>query len=549
MASWSLIGIIVAVLVIKFKPEYSVHESYFLTVPAAILISWILRFIYSAILYPVYFTPVKHIPTPPNRSWLRGNTGVLTLKFPTDLATKWIKNVPNSGLIRYYAIGNLERVLVVSPKAISDLLVAKSYDFIRPDIAHIQLSTITGEGLLVAEGDVHKTQRKTLMPSFSYRHIKDLYPIFWSKAIQMVNEIEKGLPKNGNTIQVSTWSSRAMLDIIGLAGMSYDFNSVKDPTNELSGHYSNLLSTPSGYQRIVATFCLFVIGFKYYTSIPTPYIRGMLHSVQCIRDTAKQILLEKQAKLKRGEDIGIDILSVAMRSGNFSDENLIDQMMTFLAAGHETTSTAFQFAVYAMSKHQHIQTRLREELREKLPLSLLVESKDDEGYKTEPIPASAIDNNFPYLNAFLNEVLRYYPSVPFTSREAAHDTTLAGQHVPKGTNILISPEIINKDEDLWGADAKVFNPDRWLADAGTNNNGGNKSNGGAISNYAFGTFIHGPRSCIGQGFARAELAIFVAVFVSKFEVALKDPEKKLEVRQIITQAPADGVVVNLKVLS
>jgi hypothetical protein len=69
---------------------------------------------------------------------------------------QWKKTIPNPGLLRYYVIGNRERIIVLSPKAIADLLVNKSYDFIRPEIARVQLSKVTGEGLLVAEGDVHK---------------------------------------------------------------------------------------------------------------------------------------------------------------------------------------------------------------------------------------------------------------------------------------------------------------------------------------------------------------------------------------------------------
>jgi cytochrome P450 len=381
------------------------------------------------------------------------------------------------------------------------------------------------------------------MPSFSYRHIKDLYPIFWRKAIEMTDEIEKSLPA-AKTIQIGDWASRAMLDIIGLASMDYDLNSVKDPNNELSRHYSKLLTPPTGLQRFVAIACLFVVGFKWYFRVPTAYTRTVLQSVAYIRGVTKKIIREKQAKLERKEDIGVDILSVAMRSGNFSDENLVDQIMTFLAAGHETTSSAFQFAVYALSKHPDMQTRLRDEISKVMPLSLLKNSK-------EPVPAAAIDNSLPYLTAFLSEVLRFYPSVPLTAREAARDTTLAGQHIPKGTNVVIAPEITNKDPNFWGRDAHMFNPERWLD---TNTGGdaegiGRRSTGGASSNYAYSTFIHGPRSCIGQGFARAELTIFVAVFVRRFEVALEQPGKALRVRQIITQAPADGVVVKIKILN
>jgi len=67
-----------------------------------------------------------------------------------------METVPNNGLIRYYTVGNLERVFVTSPNALREVLVQKVYDFPKPDLAKIQLSRITGTGLLIAEGDEHK---------------------------------------------------------------------------------------------------------------------------------------------------------------------------------------------------------------------------------------------------------------------------------------------------------------------------------------------------------------------------------------------------------
>lgn len=70
----------------------------------------------------------------------------------------WIRNVPNDGLIRYYMVGNLERVLLTSPKALSEVLVHKAYDFCKPELVQLQLRRVTGNGLLLAEGDEHKVR-------------------------------------------------------------------------------------------------------------------------------------------------------------------------------------------------------------------------------------------------------------------------------------------------------------------------------------------------------------------------------------------------------
>jgi cytochrome P450 len=398
------------------------------------------------------------------------------------------------------------------------------------------------------------------MPSFSYRHIKDLYPVFWSKAVQMTNEIEKGVKqKNGeDTVQISNWSGRAMLDIIGLAGINDDFNSVKDPKNELARRYESLGGGSSTLQLLVALVCFFFIGFKWFFHIPTKENRNTLDAVKYIREVSHKHVNEKRLRIEQGEGEGentaVDILSVAMRSGSFTDSNLVDQMMTFLAAGHETTSSAFQWSIYALSKHPEVQTRLRKEIRESLPSIPFADLDDtknvsDIKHKFSSLFTAVDSNNhhsLPFLWAVVNEILRFYPSVPFTSREALRDTTLAGQYIPKGTTVLVAPDVTNRDVDVWGEDAEEFNPERWLDNNEDGTSITHNNHGGAKSNYANLTFIHGPRSCIGQGFARAELAIFVVVFVYRFEFELSEPEKELEIRREITQAPTDGVVVRVR---
>ena len=83
--------------------------------------------------------------------------------------------------------------------------------------------------------------------------------------------------------------------------------------------------------------------------------------------------------------------------------------------------------------------------------------------------------------------------------------------VPRGTRVIVCPWAINRSRDLWGPDALEFRPERWLDAAGERFVGG----GGAASNYGFMTFLHGPRSCIGQQFAKAELACLLACWVGR----------------------------------
>ncbi|KAE8319781.1 cytochrome P450 [Aspergillus transmontanensis] len=498
----------------------------------SILVS-LLKVFYNWVLYPDFFTPIKKIPSPPGRSWITGNSDTVFLEAPYEHMRKWLENVPNDGLIRYYVSINLERILPVGPRALKEILVTKSYDFPKPEFIRASLKRLAGEhGLLLVEGDDHKKSKKNLLPAFAYRHIKEMYPIFWSKSIEMVRVMDEDLRKKAdptdNVLRMGAYASRAALDIVGVAGMDHDFQSLRDPNNKLVRTYQNLMSEPPLYMKIIFLLTLLLGDPAFVHDLPLERNRSIERSSETIRDVARQMIRQKRAKWESGSSTteDIDIVSVALRSGNFTEEELVDQMMTFLGAGHETTSTALQWCVYVLCKHPDVQTRLREEIRTNLP-----------PISTEnPQPPAATDiDNLPYLNAVCNEVLRYHPSVPATIRCASRDTTIIGEPIPKGTLFLIAPEIIGKSKELWGPDADKFDPERWLGP-------GRANNGGADSNYANLTFLHGPRSCIGQGFAKAELACMVAVVVGKYHMELKNPNAPLEVRQQATVCPKDGVL-------
>lgn len=477
--------------------------------------------------------------------------------------------MPNNGLIRYLGLLNQERILVTSPQALSEVLVTKNYDFVKPRFMRFGLGRILGIGILLAEGDEHRAIRKNLMPAFAFRHVKDLYPVFWDKAREGVQAMtqqilvdaakeplasttsaadpekaaaaasseQDGAGANQAVLEVGSWASRVTLDIIGVAGMGHDFRAIADPTNKLFRTY-NLVFKPSRQAQVLQMIGLF-LPMWLVMRIPVRRNEDMALAAKTIRQVCMDLIREKQAKLARKELHDVDILSVALESGGFSEENLVDQLMTFLAAGHETTASSMTWAIYLLCCHPEAQTRLRQEIRERLP------SLDD---STASISSLDIDR-MPYLNAVCSEVLRYMAPVPMTMREAAVDTTIQGQRVPKGTRIMLSPSGTNKDMSLWGPDATKFNPERWLPKFEGDKSAGL---GGATSNYALLTFLHGPRSCIGLGFAKAEFACLLAAWVGKMEFELEDPElldeKKLDIKAGVTSRPSKGLRVKARVL-
>lgn len=365
-------------------------------------------------------------------------------------------------------------------------------------------------------------QRKALMPAFSFRHIKELYPLFWSKAMESTEEIAKACKSDAKPQKAYEWASRVTLDIIGQSGLGYDFNATSNPHGMIVQNYRDLMDEePPNFQWTIIGIWT-PLKLMWHLRLPPlghgKMVANMLRNFLTKRVEEKRLLLEKDAASQ------IDILSIAMKSGVFSDADVVDQMMTFLAAGHETTASALTWAIYQLCNYPEIQTRLREELLSSLPAI-----RDP----NSTVTAQQIDS-LPYLNAVCSEILRFIPSVPATMRDAVVDTTIQGHFVPKGTRILMSPWAMNTSTALWGPDAGEFNPDRWMG----------ASSGGVKNNYGFLTFLHGPRSCIGKDFAKAEFLCLLAAWVARFKVSWPEGRRlEMEIWGWVTVRPGHKMPV------
>ena len=394
------------------------------------------------------------------------------------------------------------------------------------------------------------------MPAFAFRHIKELYPVFWSKSRDLVERVAEAskatVPSSekqaGSTqdpeksaadavthapgaIEVGEWSSRATLDIIGQAGMGVDFNALGDPNNKLSAHYQNVFNLGKGSGKFWQIMGFF-LPFWFLKNLPVKRNQELVEAQQYIKQTCRDLIRTKRQAMAE-KKAGVDIISVALESGGFTDEELVNQMMTFLVAGHETTSTSFIWGIFLLCRHPDVQAKLRAEIHAKLP-----------SLQSDSITAADIDGCH-YLHAVCAEIFRLWSPVTLTMRVAAQDATLAGKFLPKGTTVILAPWALNTSTTGWGPDALEFKPERWLDADGSANN-----RGGADSNYSFLTFLHGPRSCIGQKFAQAEFACLLAAWVGRFETRFEEgsphAEGEPEVQGGITSKPKGGLWVRLE---
>jgi cytochrome P450 len=248
----------------------------------------------------------------------------------------WVQEIPNDGLLRFRGFFNEYRLIPTSPETLKSVLADNSYDFEKPPAIRKFLVKILGAGLIIVEGDVHKFQRKNVLPSFQVKYIKELYPVFWNKTRGLVEGIERELEgysheKEEHAIEFGEWATRVTLDIIGLAGMGRDFDAVRNADDELVGAYNELLE-PTLEKAIY--FAANIIGPQdLIQKLPWSQNKVLRKTTGNLRRFCLALVRDRRANFKAHGEFSNDILSLLISSNNFSDEELVDQMLTFLAAG------------------------------------------------------------------------------------------------------------------------------------------------------------------------------------------------------------------------
>ncbi|KAF3933753.1 hypothetical protein ABW19_dt0207155 [Dactylella cylindrospora] len=482
--------------------------------------------IFHWLIYPNWFSPLRGLPEPKAPSFWNGH-GHEIIKARTGEPQKaWMKDVPNDGLLVYRGIMNRERLMPTNPKVLAEVLSSKSYTFVKPRLFQFSLARLLGNGILMAEGDEHKRQRKILTPAFHPRHLRSLFPLFWAKSLEMTHLITAEIKKaevEDPVIDFNSWGSRCTLDIIGKSGAGIDFNALADPTSNMLQVYRKVFSPTPGQQWMGILNMFMPLWFM--RSLPLKAVRDITAARNVIMKVCMDMIVKKKKQMAEKEQMHPDILSIMIEEGSLTDEEMQNQLMTFMAAGHETTAASVSWSVYELARRPEIAEKLRTAIREAIP-SL-----------EETPPSMETIENIRYLRNFCNEILRFHPPVPLTLREASVDTTLNGHPVPKDTAVMVIAAAINHAEEFWGPDAAEFNPDRWDKPGG---------NGGATSNYANMTFLMGPRSCIGQKFAMEEFKAIVTCLAGKFAFEEETKDMEISVRGGITQRPIHNGMLPLK---
>ncbi|KAG0274792.1 hypothetical protein BGZ95_009460 [Linnemannia exigua] len=480
-------------------------------------------------LYPTFLSPLRRIPGPPNKSKnnkyhipLMGLFLDLIYEEPGRKYRDWIEQY--GGIFCYRGLFNAQQVVLGDPKAIQHVFSTHAYDYPKPDRAIRLLSQVIGKGVLLVEGDVHRKQRKMLNPAFSHKHIKEMVPTMAVPAEMLGRIWENRVDQSKeNVIEFDIVGdlSACTLDIIGRAGFGYDFQALIDPNNELSHAYRQLFVSAS------PTIQLLRLYIPFYIDIPFKHNRIRKQSARTIDRTTTRIIQEKRVQIATkgsSEDgdqgDGKDLMSILIRAneqvgslddGKLTDTELKAQIMTFMAAGHETTSATVTWMLHVFSTHPEVQKQVRQEMLDHI-------GRPSESNKS-PLAYDSL-NALPYLNACVKELLRFIPPVPNTSRVASRDDTILGYEIPKGTQVFLSSAALHKLKSVYGEDAEEFKPERWMdpSTLAEEQRASTKFVTPDMS-WAYQPFLSGPRNCIGSKFATIETKILLYYLLINLEYA------------------------------
>ncbi|HEY0321554.1 MAG TPA: cytochrome P450 [Pyrinomonadaceae bacterium] len=369
-----------------------------------------------------------------------------------------------------------------------------------------------GDGLFTAKTQEPNWSKahNILLPNFSHRAMKGYHPMMLDIAEQLVLKWER--LNAGEEIDVVREMTNLTVDTIGLCGFGYRFNSFyHDSEHPFVSAMANALGTSMDELSDMPMEKL----------VQKKRSRQFQVDVRTMNEIVDRIIKDRRAV---GEDLSdkTDLLSymlsgVDKKSGEQLDDlNIRYQVITFLIAGHETTSGLLSFAIYHLLNHAYVLARAVEEVDRVFG--------DDLSIK----PTYAQVNQLTYIAQILKETLRLFPTAPAYALVPYTDTVLGGRYkIKRQHQINVLLPMLHRDPRVWGEQAEVFNPDNFMPEKEA-----------ALPPNAYKPFGNGQRACIGRQFALQEATLVIAMILQRFKL-IDHTRYELKIKETLTMKPED----------
>ncbi|RYC79765.1 Bifunctional cytochrome P450/NADPH--P450 reductase [Fusarium oxysporum f. sp. narcissi] len=377
-----------------------------------------------------------------------------------------------------------------------------------------KLRPLAGDGLFTAQHGNHDwaVAHRILMPLFGPLKIREMFPDMQDVGEQLCLKWARVGPSA--TIDVANDFTRLTLDTIALCTMNYRFNSF----------YSNEKMHP-----FIESMAAALVDADKQAMLPdiigSCRIRALSafrKHVASMRELCRELIQDRRKNPVEGKDLFNAMLQgTDPKTGStMSDESIVQNLITFLIAGHETTSGLLSFTFYYLLENPSVMKKAREEIDAVV---------GDSNLNVDHLP------KLPYINMILRETLRLMPTAPGFYVTPFKDETIGGEyHVNSGEPLFCFLHLIHRDPAVWGPDAEEFRPER-MADEFFDK----------LPKNAWKPFGNGMRGCIGREFAWQEAQLATIMILQNFDLVTADPNYKLKVKQSLTIKP-DGFNVHVK---
>ena len=347
-----------------------------------------------------------------------------------------------------------------------------------------------------------------LMAPFSMQAMRDYMPAMIDIADQLMNKWDRLNPDE--EIDVPADMTRLTLDTIALCGFGYRFNSFyRETPHPFVQAMVRVLDEAQTRTRQLP------IQTRLKISAQRQFEEDQAFMASLVDD-----LIRKRRALGDAADntdlLGRMITGVDKQTGlTLPDENIRAQCITFLVAGHETTSGLLSFAIYFLLEHPEYLDRAREEVDRVLGGTLQ--------------PTFDQMHELTYVRQVLDEALRLWPTAAGFRRHAREDTVIGGGRyaIPEDLGMMVLSPMLHRDKSIWGEDAEEFNPDHTTPERMS-----------TIPPNAYKPFGTGQRACIGRQFALQEAVLVLGMLLQRFDL-IKDPTYRLHTKVTLTVKPAD----------
>jgi cytochrome P450 len=369
-----------------------------------------------------------------------------------------------------------------------------------------RLRDVVGNGLLTSEDSLWLRQRRLAQPAFHRQRLSAMADVIVACTGHML-ERWNSIAARGETIEIVEEMMTLTQAIIVRTMFSTDLGASAAIVNR---------TWPIINRRIGETFW----ATKLETTLPLPSNRRFWRALGELDTVVYRIIADRRQAGREEPDLLSMLLSARDEETGvgMTDQQLRDEVLTMLLAGHETTSLALSWTYYLLGQHPDVERNIVDEVDR-----VIIEGG----------PGFAHLDRLPYTRQVIQESLRLYPPAWAFSRQALGDDEIGGYRIRSGSLVYLVPFVVHRRPKLW-PDPELFEPGRFAPERES-----------ARPRFAYVPFGGGPRGCIGSHFAMMEAQLIVAAIAQRYRIRVV-PGQDIRPEPLITLRPAPGIRARLE---